>query len=139
MKRISFLFVVFVFLNVSGPVYADPKISNCDISPKEIAQKAEVTVSFDYENVEGGLKEGKVLFIQKFQAPEEERVVTRTSNWQVYLQDLSAYASQSGRFERKFINQERWHGPMIDLTYEFKIIDKDSRESNPCTVKIRPK
>jgi len=120
-------------------VYAQPKILNCDISPKEIAHNTEVTISFDYENVEGGLKEAKAILNQKIQLPGQEKAVIRTSNWQSKLSDLSAYASESGRFEKKFINPDVWHGPQIELTYEIKIIDKNGRESNACMTKIKPK
>src|SRR5512139_408092 len=100
---LSVLFAVLALSLVAvGTVFAQPKIANCDISPKEIAYKTEVTISFDFEKVEGGLKEGKVLLIQKIQFPGQEKVVTRTSNWQSYLSNLSAFAAESGRFERKF-------------------------------------
>jgi hypothetical protein len=144
MKRMS-LFFVFVFfaaiisLSASVPAYADPKISNCDISPKQIKQNTEVGISFDYENVEGGLKNGKVILNQKIQLPGEEKVVMRVSNWQTKLEDLSAYTSESGRFEKKFTNPDIWRGPGIELTYELKILDRNGRESNTCTARITPK
>ncbi len=109
------------------------------MSPQEIGYKTEVTISFDYENIEGGLKEAKLLLIQKIQLPGEKKVVTRTSNWQEYLINLSAHASESGRFEKKFVNSEFWKGPQIELTYELKVIDKNGKESNTCETKIRPK
>ena len=96
-----------------------------------------MTISFDYENVEGGLKEAKILLIQKFQPPDQEQVITRTSNWQDYLINSSA-SSESGRFEKKFIAGP-WRGPLIELTYEIKIIDKKGAESNICETKIMPK
>lgn len=137
---LSVLFAVLAFsLNAAGTVFAQPKISNCDISPKEIAYKTEVTISFDYENVEGGLKEGKVTLTQKIQLPGQAKVVTRTSNWQSYLSDFSAFTAESGRFEKKFVNGDIWKGPQIELVYEFRVIDKNGRESNICTTKITPK
>ena len=125
------------FIN-SAISYAQPKISNCDISPKKIAYKTEVTISFDYENVEGGLKEGQVTLTQRFRLPQQEEVV-RTSNWQPELADLSAYTAESGRFEKRFINPDIWRGPIIELTYEIKVIDKNGKESNACTTTIMPK
>jgi hypothetical protein len=133
------LFTIIIFLATARVTNAQPKISNCDISPKEIGYKTEVTISFDYGNVEGGLKEAKVLLIQKIQLPGEEKVVTRTSNWQAHLINLSDYPSESGRFEKRFVNSDIWQGPQIELSYEFKIIDKSGRESNVCTTKIKPK
>ena len=117
---------------------AQPKISNCDISPKKIAYKTEVIISFDYENVEGGLKEAQVTLTQRFKPPQQQEVV-RTSNWQSELADLSAYTAESGRFEKRFINPDMWRGPIIELTYEFKIIDKNGKESNTCPTTIMPK
>ena len=122
----------------SAIIYAQPKISNCDISPKKIAYKTEVTISFDYENVEGGLKEAQVTLTQRFKPPQQQEVV-RTSNWQSQLVDVSAYTSESGRFEKRFVNPDIWRGPIIELTYEFKVIDKNGKESNTCTTTIMPK
>jgi len=127
-----------LFMGISEITYAQPKISNCDISPKEIKYQTEVTISFDYEYVEGGLKESRVILNQKIQLLGDEKVVTRTSNWQVYLLNLSEYTSESGRFEKKFINTELWRGPQIELTYEIKVIDKNGNESNICTTLLRP-
>ena len=138
-------FTLFVFLQVMiifttvGIANAQPKIKNFDISPKVIGFKTEVTISFDYENVEGGLKEAKVFLIQKFQFSGEGKMVTRTSNWQDYIENMSSYTSESGRFEKKFINPDRWMLPEIELTYELKIIDKNGRESDIQTTKITPK
>jgi hypothetical protein len=128
-----------IIFTAAGISNAQPKISNFDISPKEIGYNTEVTISFDYENVEGGLKEAKAFLIQKFQFPGEEKIITRTSNWQVYLTNLSDYPSTSGRVEKKFINPDRWNLSPIELTYELKIIDKNGRESNILTTKIKPK
>jgi hypothetical protein len=129
--------ILFIAAGISN---AQPIISNFDISPKEIGYKTEVTISFDYENVEGGLKETKVFLTQKFQFPGgEKKVISRTSNWQAYLADLSAYSSVSGRFEKKFVNPDKWRISEIDLTYELKIVDKTGKESNALTTKIRPK
>jgi len=141
-KMLFPFYTVFLFASIIvGPqiAYAQPKISNFDISPKEIGYKTEVTIAFDYENVEGGLKFGKVMLTQKIQLPGEEKVVARTSNWQVYLINLEAYPPESGRFEKKFINADLWRGPQIDLVYELKVIDRNGKESNICTTKIRPK
>jgi len=138
-RRILSCVLLFALLFAAEFAFAGPKISNCAISPKEIAYKTEVTISFDYENVEGGLKGGKVTLTQKIQLPGEEKVVTRTSNWQTYLSDLSAYTGDSGKFEKKFLNSETWQGPKIELIYEIKVIDKNGNESNSCTTKIRPK
>ena len=118
--------------------YAQPKISNCDISPKKIAYKTEVIISFDYENVKGGLKEAQVTLTQRFKPPQQQEVV-RTSNWQSQLVDVSAYTSESGRFEKRFVNPDIWRGPIIELTYEFKVIDKNGKESNACGTTIMPK
>ena len=118
--------------------YSQPKISNCDISPKKIAYKTEVIISFDYENVEGGLKDAQVTLTQRFKPPQQQEVV-RTSNWQSQLVDVSAYTSESGRFEKRFVNPDIWRGPIIELTYEFKVIDKNGKESNTCTTTIMPK
>jgi hypothetical protein len=144
MKRMSLLaalilFAAIISLSISASAYAEPKISNCDISPKEIGTRTEVTFSFDYANVEGGLKGGKIALTQKIQLPGNERVVTRTSNWQSQLQDLSTYPSESGRFEKKFTNADIWRGPNIAIIYEFKVTDQKGGESNACTVKIRPR
>ncbi len=133
------LFHLVILFTAAGISNAQPKISNFDISPKEIGYNTEVTISFDYENVEGGLKEAKVLLIQKIQLPGEEKVVTRTSNWQAHLTDLSAYPSAFGRFEKKFVNAERWRGPKIELTYEIKVVDRNNKESNTLSTKITPK
>ncbi|NWG04941.1 MAG: hypothetical protein HXY44_18975 [Syntrophaceae bacterium] len=133
-----FFLLIILFATV-GTSNAQPKISNFEMSPKEIGYNTEVTISFDYENVEGGLKEAKVFLTQKIQLPGEEKVVTRTSNWQSYLTDLSNYPSASGRFEKKFINADLWRGPQIKLTYEIKVIDKNGKESNICTTTITPK
>ncbi len=133
------LFSLMIFFTAAGISNAQPKISNFDISPKEIGYKTEVTISFDYENVEGGLKEAKAFLIQKFKFPGEEKMITRTSNWQIYLNDLTAYPSASGRVEKKYINSDIWRLETIELTYELKIIDKNGRESNILTTKIKPK
>ncbi len=138
-KRLLMPFCMTIFIATGGIASADPKISNCDISPKEITYKTEVTISFDYQNVEGGLKTGKVTLTQKIQFPGQKEVVTRTSNWQSYLSDLSAFPSESGRFERKFVNADIWRGPAIELVYEFRVVDGKGRESNVCTAKITPK
>ncbi len=130
---------IVMFFFTTGVGLGQPKISNFDMSPKEIGYKTEVMISFDYENIEGGLKEAKVLLIQKIGLPGEEKVATRTSNWQEYLVNLSAYPSESGRFEKRFVNSESWRGPQIELTYELKVIDKNGKESNTCETKIRPK
>jgi len=134
-----FFFQLMIIFTAAGISNAQPKISNFDISPKEIGYNTEVTISFDYENVEGGLKEAKVFLIQKFQFPGEDKMVTRTSNWQSSLTDLSAYPSESGKVEKKFINPDIWRLETIELTYELKIIDKNGRESNILTTKIKPK
>jgi hypothetical protein len=144
MKRMSLLaafllLAAIISLGILAPAYAEPKILNCDISPKEIAYKTEVTISFDYENVEGGLKAGRVVLNQKIQLPGEEKVVTRISNWQANLEDLSAYTTESGRFEKKFENPDIWRGPLIELIYEIKLIDKNGKEGNVCATKITPK
>jgi len=143
MGRKGFILLVFFQLIIlfvtAGISNSQPRISNFDILPKEIGYKTEVTISFDYENVEGGLKEAKAFLIQKFQFPGEEKLITRTSNWQVYLTNLSAYPSSSGRVEKKFINPDRWNLPPIELTYELKIIDKNGKESNTLVTKIMPK
>jgi len=118
--------------------YGQPRISNCDISPNDIGSQTKVTISFDYENVEGGLKQAKVLLLQEFQLPGQD-MVTRTSNWQVYLEDMSAYDSESGGFVTTFANPDMWYGPQIELTYKFKIVDKNGNESNVCSTKIMPK
>jgi len=123
----------------AGGLKTQPSISNCDISPNEISSQTKVTISFDYKNVEGGLKQAKVLLTQEFQIDPQQKVVTRKSNWQAYLEDLSAYDSESGRFVTTFVNPERWQGPQIELTYKFKIVDKNGKESNICTTKIKPK
>lgn len=133
------LFSVTILLAGPGVANAQPRISNCDISPKEIGYKTEVTISFDYENVEGGLKEAKVILTQMIQLPDEEKAVTRISNWQAQLIDLSAYPAESGRFEKKFVNADLWRGPKIELTYEIKVIDKKGIETNICATKIMPK
>lgn len=116
-----------------------PKIIICNILPKEISYSTEVTVSFDYENVKGGLKNGKMLLLQKIQLPGEEKIVTRTSNWQPFLADVSGFPDEAGHFEKRFVNPERWRGPPIELTYEIKIVDEKGRESAPCSTKITPK
>ncbi len=133
------LLVAAVGLSCTGlTARAEPRISNCDISPKEIGYNTKVTISFDYKNIEGGLKNGKVMLIQQIQLPGEEKVVTRTSNWQSYLTDLSGFSTKSGKFEKRFVNAGRWRGPRIELTYELKVVDKDGTESNVCTTKIKP-
>ena len=143
MKKYYLILVVLasimIFSATPRVAMGQPKISNFDMSPKEIAYKTEVTISFNYENVEGGLKEAKVLLIQKIQIPGDPKIVTRTSNWQEYLINLSAYPSESGRFEKKFSNSEIWRGPQIELTYGLKVIDKNGKESNLCETKIKPK
>jgi len=133
------LFQLIILFTTVGISNAQPKISNFDLSPKEIGYRTEVTISFDYENVEGGLKEARAFLIQKFQFPGEEKIITRTSNWQVYLTDLSAYSSASGRVEKKFINPDIWRLEIIELTYELKIIDKNGKESDILATKIKPK
>ena len=133
----SFLFALSVVAEETDST--KPQITKCDISPKEIKYKTEVTISFEYEDVEGGLKEAKVTLNQKIQMPDEEKVVTRTSNWESLLTNLSEYKETSGRYEKKFVNSEYWRGPSIQLTYEFKITDKRGKESNICTTKISPK
>ena len=138
----SILFILFgVTILLAGPgvANAQPRISNFDISPKEIGYNTEVTISFDYENVEGGLKEAKVFLIQKFQLPGEEKMITRTSNWERYLADLSAYPSESGRVEKRFINAELWRGPRNELTYEIKVVDRNGKESDSLSTKIMTK
>ena len=143
MGRKGFILLVFFQLMIifaaAGISNAQPKISNFDMLPKEIGFNMEVTISFDYENVEGGLKEAKVFLIQKFQFPGEDKMITRTSNWEQYLTDLSAYPSESGKVEKKFVNPDRWPLPEIELTYELQVIDKNGKESNIIKTKIRPK
>jgi hypothetical protein len=136
-KILTFFMVLVV--GITEITYAQPKISNCDISPKEIGHKDEVTISFDYENVAGGLKEAKAILTQKVQMSREGEVFRRVSNWQVHLTNLSAYSSEFGRFEKNFINEDIWRGPTIEFTYEIKIIDTNGKESNICVTKIRPK
>lgn len=119
--------------------HGQPRIANCDISPDEIGYQTKVTISFDYENVRGGLKNAKIGLLQEFQIDEEQDLITRTSNWQAYLEDLSAYPLESGRFVTTYVNTESWSGPKIQLTYKFKIVDKYGNESNFCTTKIMPR
>jgi len=116
-----------------------PRVSNCAIAPNEIGVGTEVSISFEYENVSGGLRNGKVLLIQKVQLPGDEKVVRRTSNWQAFLTDVSEYSGEKGRFEKRFVNPERWRGPRIELVYEIKVIDQQGRESKPCATKLTPK
>ena len=119
--------------------HGQPRISNCGISPDEIGYQTKMTISFDYENVKGGLKNAKIVLLQEFQVDEQQELVTRTSDWQAYLEDLSAYPSESGRFVITYVNTDMWTGPVIELTYKFKIVDKNGNESNFCTTKIMPR
>ncbi len=68
-KRCPILFLlssIMIFFSTAGVTLGQPKISNFDMSPKEISYKAEVTISFDYENVEGGLKEVRYFSFKRF-------------------------------------------------------------------------
>ena len=136
--RLTAVLITTMFFLATGTAFAQPKISNCNISPKEISYKTEVTISFDYEHVEGGLKEAKVVLsqVQKIQLPGEQREYKRTSNWQSFLTGLSDYASESGRFERKFVNPDLWPLEKTELGYEIKVVDKNGRESNACRTTI---
>jgi len=135
---ISALFCASCLLNASQ-AFCTPKIMNCSIKPDVIGINDEVTVSFNYEDVEGGLNNAKILLIQRIKFPNSDKTIERTSNWQRFLENTKDYKAENGSFERMFINLNKWEGPVFDLIYDIKIIDKNGKQSQPCSTTIRPK